>query len=370
MHNLFGANDMPDKLIGKRRRLIVRVALAAGASCLALVGILYVRTVPVPQRVKWLRENRLGWAADLAERAWPSLKESSAPEPRPGELSPFPEPFARRRAAFRRPLEPPPIAVVFPKPLPDEGVWQGVGSTINGVPALRCAFFRPDADRPDVAVGVARFTAELTRFVLVPGAQDPGGDWRWHGGVPEDQRESLLAAFNAGFLLRQAKGGFYAEGKVAKPLVDGVASFVIDRNGAPDIIAWTADKLTPDVEAVRQNLELIVADGEVLSRGTPQSAPRKGMWRSGLGITRDGTLIYLVGHDLSLFWLAAALKHVGALRAMQLDVHSGCQSFDIFQPGRRGGPKLVATRLLTTMRQPANRYLEPDGRDFISAFLR
>ncbi len=366
---------MPEKQQRRYPRL-KRAALVGMGLFIAAMGVSYVRALRAPnspgwdlRTAEWVRENHLGWALDAAEWVWFSVHGPTVAELQATELSTFPEPFARVRADFRGSAEPKPIAVVFDKARLGEGVWQGIGSTINGVSALRCTSFRPFTGTPDVSVAVARFTPELTRFVLVPGTRDPGGDWRWHGGIPQDQRADLLAAFNAGFQLRDAHGGLYVEGTVARTLVVGAASLVIDQNGKPNIVAWTGDSmLTPDVVSVRQNLELIVAEGKVSAELLAgRNAP--GMWRSGLGIARDGALFYVAGHGLTLGLLADALKHVGAVRAMQLDIHQQWPSFHVYQPAARGR-KLVATKLLTNMRHRADRYLAPDDRDFVAAFIR
>jgi hypothetical protein len=297
------------------------------------------------------------------------------------ELSAFPPPFEQRASRELRDVapEPPPIAPLFSKPLPDEGVWHGVGRTVGGVPALRCTSFRPDVDHPRVAVGVARFTPGLVRFVLVPGTQDPGGKWRWGGQVPRTERPALLAAFNAGFRLNEAQGGFYVDGKSALPLLPRAASLVIDGDGNPDIVAWSkAKQPAADMVAVRQNLRLIVDGG----------APAPGMdrnedgawgfgrnhcyytWRSAIGISGDGALLYLAGDGLTLVSLARALVHAGAVRAMELDIHDHWSSFNVYQPDPTRPSELLATKLLPDMPWPAKRYLTPDDRDFVAAFVR
>ena len=59
-----------------------------------------------------------------------------------------------------------------------------------------------------------------------------------------------------------ARGGYYAEGRVIKPLVDGAASLVIRSDGTPTVAKWGRDAtLGPDTASVRQNLSLIVDDG-------------------------------------------------------------------------------------------------------------
>ena len=370
---------MPETPIATRSYSKLKLALlAASGLFLALMGVSYVQALRAPnspgwdlRTAEWVRENHCGWALDAAEWAWFSVHKPSTEELRATELSTFPEPFARQAAEFHPPPEPAPIAAVFPRALPDEGVWHAIGSTVNGVPLLRCTSFRPYIKNPDVSVAVARFTPGLTRFVLVPGRRDPGGDWRWHGTIPPDQRDNLLAAFNAGFRLRDSQGGMYVEGQTARPLVVGAASLVIDQDGKPNIVAWTGDSmLTPEVDSVRQNLELILIDGKVRP-DLLEGRDRPGMWRSGLGITPDAAVVYVAGHGLTLATLADALQHAGAVRGMQLDIHQQWPSFHVYQPQSATlGGKLVATKLLTNMRHPANRYLKPDDRDFVAAFIR
>jgi hypothetical protein len=114
-----------------------------------------------------------------------------------------------------------------------------------------------------------------------------------------------------------------------------------------------------------------VIGGEVRADLASGSATSKGgCRRSGLGITADGALIYAVGSYLHLYDLARALKHAGAVRAMQLDIHTQWLAFNVFQPTSRRGPELSATKLIASMRHPSQRYLEPDDRDFVAVFIR
>lgn len=45
-------------------------------------------------------------------------------------------------------------------------------------------------------------------------------------------------------------------------------------------------------------------------------------WRSGVGVDASGDLVYVGGDRMSLHTLAQALRDAGAIRGMQLDVHS------------------------------------------------
>ena len=355
--------------------LLKRALVLAGAPFVTLIGVSYARTLLAPnspgwdlRTAEWVRDNHLGWALDLAEWCWSSFRDPTPDELKAQRLSEFPKPFARTRPEFPRPPDPAPLAVRIEPRLPGEGEWQEIGSTVNGVPVLRCTFVRFEPRCPTISVVVARLTPSLSRFVLVPGTRDPGGDWSWHGQVPKGERENLLAAFNAGFRMRDARGGMYVEGQIVKELVGKAASLVIDRNGALDIVTWGHRALTPEVTAVRQNLRLLVEDGRRLTKSVRRC--RGGTDRSGLGIAADGSIIYVTGHALTNELLAEALQSVGAVRGMELDAHLQWQTFNVYQPATGHGSAVVATKLAQDMHLPATRYLRPDDRDFIAAFIR
>jgi hypothetical protein len=104
----------------------------------------------------------------------------------------------------------------------------------------------------------------------------------------------------------------------------GAATLVIYADGSVDLGAWGTDvTMTPQVASVRQNLLPLVAGGRPTARaGTTRwrawgatcgaascSAKVPGIehqWRSGLGITADGALVYVAGPALDPLQLAAA----------------------------------------------------------------
>ena len=53
---------------------------------------------------------------------------------------------------------------------------------------------------------------------------------------------------------------------------------------------------------------------------------------------------------------------------MELDIHSAMVSFSSWAPNASG--RVEPTRLLPTMTRPADRYLDPDQRDFFYLTLR
>jgi hypothetical protein len=365
----------------------LRGALAALGALFAVALWSWIAALRAPhspgwqlRTAEWIRDNHGGWALDVVEWCVDSLRERHIDAVGPTALSKFPPPFAYgREGSFPTPAEPAPIPPLFGAPQPGEGQWRAIGWTVNGVPTLRVTTFRCDPEHPTLSVAVTRFTPELTRFVLVPGTKDPGGEWNWGGTIPDTERPTLLAAFNAGFRFGKTVGGIYAEGKVGRPLQKYGASLTIDRDGAIDIVSWHGRNTPPrNIVAVRQNLHLVVEKGAVVKHLESNAQARWGrlnhrlyIWRSGAGITADGALIYVSGNALTLASLATALQHAGAVRGMELDIHNQWPAFNVYQPASSSKREhIVATKLLPDMHHPAERYLTPDDRDFIAAFIR
>jgi hypothetical protein len=155
-----------------------------------------------------------------------------------------------------------------------------------------------------------------------------------------------VAAFNAGFRVQDSLGGYYTQGQTVAPLVAGKASFVIYQNGSVDIGNWGSDvTMTPNVVAVRQNLSLLVANGAPaadLNSGDNSvwGATLGGgayVWRSGVGVTANGALVYVGGPSLSITTLADLLVRAGAVRAMELDINTDWVNFATYAPPTPNG---------------------------------
>ena len=149
-------------------------------------------------------------------------------------------------------------------------------------------------------------------------------------------------------------------------------------NGTSTVGKWGRDvTMTPDVVSVRQNLDLLVDGGEPVpglnSTDTTQWGFTLGnqvyVWRSGLGVTADGALVYVGGRGLNITDLADLLARAGAVRAMELDINTDWVNCATYQPATTTGPATPAngTELLPTMVGTPGRYFESYwARDFIT----
>ena len=67
---------------------------------------------------------------------------------------------------------------------------------------------------------------------LYSGSVSPGGGpYRYTAPVLPAQARTLVAAFNGGFKMNDAHGGYYTEGRMIDPLRDGAATLLIYSDG-------------------------------------------------------------------------------------------------------------------------------------------
>jgi len=260
-----------------------------------------------------------------------------------------------------------------------EGQWVPVGRFVQGIPAMFATTLRPDAIHTSYVAGVVWMDTKLLRATLYSGSQIPGGGPFTHT-APIAQRaaRTLVAAFNAGFLMNNAGGGYYTDHRTIVPLRFGAASFVVYRNGSATVGAWGQNvKMSNTVVSVRQNLNLLVSNGKPVPGIRNQSSSQWGftlgnavyVWRSGLGVTADGALVYAGGPGLDLTDLANILVRAGAVRAMELDINTDWVNFSYYHPATAAGLASPSngTELLPSMTGSPARYFETWwARDFIT----
>jgi Phosphodiester glycosidase len=369
-----------------RKRMWVRITLGLLATFLAIVAWSVGNALTVPgggtvsdRLAEWARDHYLGPAVTFGEwLTYRAPKAGGKPSfALTGPTAPTHPAKVRKKAAASFP-PPAPLQSLAGKPLPGEGQWR-VLATVHGIPAIYGTDLRASSVYSSYVSGIVSLNQQLVRFELRPGSEDPGpGNWKALPYIAPGTRLGLLATFNSGFKIAQSGGGFYLNGAADGALTRGVASVVYYQDGHVSIGAWRQTvRMTPDVVGVRQNLHLIVENGMIPASVDSNVESSWGatlgggyyVWRSGIGITRDGRIIFVYGPALNVRELAQLLKRAGAVTAMQLDINPEWMSFMYYLPGHHpANPTPVA--LLPNQMQAANRYYSITGRDFTAVYAR
>lgn len=258
--------------------------------------------------------------------------------------------------------------------LPKEGEWENVPiSVFPDQIVMADTFIRPDLSRPYAFVTLVQI--DMTKFNLnsVAGTIEPAGKVGKPGPgiVPKDVQASgnLVAAFNGGFQYKDGQYGMIVGDKTYLPLKNDLATLVGHKDGKLEIVKYEGQDLGIDLSFVRQNCPMLVENGVVLANDT---ANRKlwgrtttweiQTWRSGIGITAQGNLIFAIGNSLSSSTLAEALKMAGAVNAMQLDINPNWVRFNIFNDFTNG--QYFSKPIMQGIKDGSYEYLHGDRKDF------
>jgi len=384
----------PAKPRSKRAKWIQRGIAIAIVLLLIPVAVSYVHYVQRPgsdtlsvRTVEWIRDHGGNGIVNTVERWW----YTNNPPPTGGRPSAVKvqdtvtDTTAKANAApatypqIQR-LAPPTGRVPTPAPQVEEneGVWQPTGRLVSGQPAVYTTYVRPDAVHTSYYAGIMWLDTKLLRATYVVGTEQPGGGANpWGSEIPDSERDLAIAAFNSGFKMDTANGGAYLDGQEVVPLRANAASLVINQDGSANVGVWGRDfTMTPDIKAVRQNLALIVDNGQLNPQLQENDTSLWGatlgnnvyVWRSGVGGTADGALVYAGGPAMSIVALARTLQSAGAVRAMEMDINTDWVSAFTFQPEDPNvpGSPVVGVKLLDGMTHDGSQYLQQNSRDFFA----
>jgi Phosphodiester glycosidase len=356
--------------------------LAVLATLVVLLGVpvgfytsamLQPSSLPLSIRsIEWVRGHGFAWLVNDIERWWYTHHKPRRGGPTLTALPAVGAPRRVHKVAVH--WEPAPIVPVIRPRLPGEGRWVPGGVTLGRLSPVLMAVFRPQAAYPRLLAYVAWIDHSLTRLALYPGRYEPpSAAPRGPIQVPFGQRWRLLATFNSGFTHKDGHGGFAVNGATYEPLRPGDATAIAYSDGRVDVRAWTGGPSAGStVMLARQNLPLLV------DRARPSAALARNwewgstlgnavqVWRSALGVDSRGNLIYAAANYQTAASLAQLMIHVGAVRAMELDINAEWPTFIAY--GRRGGRDPL--KLVPNAQQSASRYLQPDDRDFFAVYAR
>lgn len=252
--------------------------------------------------------------------------------------------------------------------------WQPVNSSVFPEDTvMESTTVKTDPERPYSMVRLVKIDMQKLSLAVVAGTKEPGGAIGNSGPgiIPDSVKSSnnLVAAFNGGFQMRDGHYGMIVQNKIFLPLKEGLATLVIDNNFKPQIIEYNGQNLG-NYFAVRQNGEMLIRDSKIIPSSSDKLAVIWGRsvtanmytWRSGIGITKDGNLIYAVGPSLIPETLAKGLLLAGAVNAMQLDINPYWVRFVVFTP--LGNGTYTHTSLFKNMYDGGNNFLSGYQKDF------
>lgn len=279
-------------------------------------------------------------------------------------------------------LAPMPLTRIPPTVTPalaGEGVWLAQGTApapYNYLPLDAKTFIRPDLSHPYAIVTLLQFDERFFRLHMVAGTIEPGGPRGVYGpGVipaPDQKGNALLAAFNGGFKYADGQYGLKTNGVIYVPPQPGAATLALTKKGQILLGSWGVHPLlnsaNSDLVAWRQNASLLINNG-VINPLTQDGAAWGGTilnraytWRSGIGITAHGTLIYAAGDALTALTLGEALKAAGAVMAMQTDINPFWVRAFLYNRTSHGQRNVL--KLNPAMQGDGSEYLYGTQRDF------
>ncbi|NUP47198.1 MAG: hypothetical protein HOW97_07765 [Catenulispora sp.] len=331
---------------------------------------------------EWARGHWMGWAVTwLENQQYQNDKPKTGGNLSPSQLADLAPPTSAAPSLAKNEQVLPPMKPFVPNPVPGEGQWHPT-VVVNGIPVVQTAQLRSDPDHLQYLSAVAWMDQKHASFVLHPGSQQPGtAGYNQTDHLSGDQLKNLIATWNGAFLLKpnDAHGGFYLNGKTFGKLVDGQASEVFYKDGTMNVGPWNTGpnlQLGPNVVGVRQNLTLLVDNGQINPSVDSDDKNLWGVtvknayfvWRSGIGITADGNVVYAMGPALSVRTLAELLQRAGAVRAMELDINQQWVSYMTYD-GSKDPMNPASTKLLDFARTE-RRYFSTEERDFVAVYSR
>ncbi|HVB70787.1 MAG TPA: phosphodiester glycosidase family protein [Acidimicrobiales bacterium] len=237
------------------------------------------------------------------------------------------------------------------------------------------AQFVPDPATPAVRVYAAWLRSSAVDLALYPGYKGPDPNLTLPRGpemVPLNARPRLLATFNSGFYEYDSAAGFYTNHLLYHPMIRGLATVVRYSNGKLDVLAWTGGPTpAPNVVMARQNLNLLVGGGRPTARAADDSlwgvtlGGVPAVWRTALGVTAQGDLVYAAAPEQTSATLARIMVDLHCVRAMQLDINPAWPIFVTYARPGAVGPTLI----VPNPNQIPGRFLYSSTKDFFAVFV-
>lgn len=282
------------------------------------------------------------------------------------------------------PLEAPPLDIPprLDPPLSDEGHWRPFhyGPHVAGAPPVFWrTTLRVDAERPDAITELVLADPRLSELRMVGGTEHPRSTTGevGTGMVPASERARTIAAFNGGFQAVHGNYGMVVDRTVLLPPLPQIATVATYADGKALLGTWGEDRPLPrGLVSLRQNLPPLSDQGQFNPLGRKTwGFTLKGndpifTWRSGLGVTRAGALLFAVCVRCSADTLADAMVAADAEYAMHLDMNISNIGWEFWRPGATAGRVERQSLMVDMWRAEEPRYVDPHTRDFFYLVAR
>ncbi|PWU23928.1 hypothetical protein C5B42_01290 [Candidatus Cerribacteria bacterium 'Amazon FNV 2010 28 9'] len=264
--------------------------------------------------------------------------------------------------------------------LSGEGVWQNIPQSLfpNEDVIVR-TFVRPDPQRSYAIVSLVKIDSKKISIGTEAGLRYPANLHKiaGPGKVPASIQQSnmLIAAFNGGFQEKDGEYGMIVGDKTYVPLKLGIPAVYLFEDGSLQFVDYMGQLIPPGVAAIRQNGPYLVHNGllsayEERDRDTWGRTLTNSLytWRSGLGVAKDGSIIFAAGESLIPTTLAKALLAAGAVDAIQLDINPPWVRFFFYTP--LGNGQYSSRILMKNMSNAGQTYLTGYEKDFFYLYKK
>lgn len=339
----------------------------------------YLRPLIGDQRVVFL-ENIFFNISDVADRLVYQFKKPESPQ--------FLGQSKNPQTSSTLDLTPIPVNQTF-QSLSGEGIWNNLASAaFPNTEVMADTFVRPDSQRSFSIVSIVQINTKLLGIGSVAGIKEPGGSLKNFGTgvIPQNVLDNgnLIAAFNGGFLYNDGKYGMIVGDKTYVPLKIDAGTLVAYTDGSVKILNYTGDNLGKNVVFARQNGPLIIDNNEEIILSPSDYKIVRGRifngkkvlpngtftWRSGIGINKNGNLLYAVGNNLSPNSLTDALYLAGAESAIQLDINPSHVHFYVFNKTSGGAYNAIFLNKELERLNRSAQYLTGSPRDFFYLYKK
>ncbi len=246
-------------------------------------------------------------------------------------------------------------------------------------PRLYKTLLHPDKSRSWAEVFVVAVDLRSVAVMPVMGYQEPrtekeeAEDYVRHAKIPRKHWDSLLAAFNGGFMAEHGEYGVYFDGITfldPRPEACTLARF---DDGHFEIATWNRIKDQKNqMTWYRQAPNCMYEDGEMHPALKIHAAKKWGatldgrtvIRRSAVGLSRDGQILYVgISNHTNAKVMALGMHHAGGYNVAQMDVNWSYPKFVTYEPDENG--KLIPVALADGFEFSKDLYLrERSMRDF------